>query len=98
MANHELIPAEEFCYHHHVEITLIRSLHDAGLITITEENGVLFIPDEQLPGLERMLRLHNLDINIEGIETVTHLLEKIHSMQRMITAMKNRLRMYEDEP
>jgi hypothetical protein len=38
------------------------------------------------------VRLHyDLDINIEGIETINHLLEKIEEMQREIAHLKNKI-------
>jgi hypothetical protein len=43
-----------------------------------------------------MVRLHfDMDINIEGIETITHLLERIEQMQQEITQLKNRVGVYE---
>jgi hypothetical protein len=38
-----------------------------------------------------------MDINLEGIETITYLLERMQGMQQQIVQLKNRLRMYEDE-
>ena len=37
-----------------------------------------------------------MDINIEGIESITHLLTEIEEMQQQITHLNNRLRLYED--
>jgi chaperone modulatory protein CbpM len=36
-----------------------------------------------------------LDINIEGIETITHMLNRINGMQDEIIGLRNRLRLYE---
>jgi len=36
-----------------------------------------------------------MDINLEGIETVTHLLQRINLLQNEIIVLKNRLRLYE---
>jgi len=91
-----LIPASEFCANHNIGISFISSLHEAGLIEITtiEETG--FIPVSQLQELERIVHLYyELDINLEGIETINHLLERINYMQDEITALRNRLRFYE---
>jgi hypothetical protein len=47
--------------------------------------------------LERIVRLHfELDINLEGIETITHLLERMEAMQENIARLKNRLKAYEE--
>jgi hypothetical protein len=91
-----LIPADEFCTNHNIEISFIHSLQETGLIEITtiEETG--YIHADQLQELERIVRLHyELDINLEGIETINHLLLRINNMQDEITALRNRLRLYE---
>jgi len=98
MKSENLIALNEFCIHHHIDISFISSLHQNGLIEITtiEETG--FIDADQLQQLEKFIRLFfEMDINLEGIETITHLLERIKSMQDEITHLKNRLRLYETE-
>lgn len=91
-----LISAYEFCANHNIEISFIHSLEETGLIEMTtiEETG--YIPSSQLQELERIVRLHyDLDINLEGIETINHLLQRINEMQDEITILRNRLRLYE---
>jgi len=91
-----LIPADEFCANHNIEISFIYSLQETGLIEITtiEETG--YIHTSQLQELERIVRLYyELDINLEGIDTINHLLQRINDMQDEITALRNRLRLYE---
>jgi len=93
-----LITVNEFCANHNIEISFISSLQQTGLIEITtiEETG--FIDADQLQQLEKFIRLfYDLDINLEGIETITHLLQRINSMQDEIIALTNRLRLYETE-
>jgi hypothetical protein len=91
-----LIAANEFCACHNIEISFINSLQETGLIEITtiEETG--YIPEDQLQQLEKFVHLHyELDINLEGIEAITHLLQRIGIMQGEITKLKNKLRLYE---
>lgn len=91
-----LIPADEFCTSHNIEISFISSLHEAGLIEITSIEETEYIHESQLHELEKIVRLYyELDINLEGIETVIHLLQRINDMQDEITLLKNRLRLYE---
>ena len=43
-----------------------------------------------------MVRLHyDLEINMEGIDAITHLLKKLQTMQDEISVLKNKLRVYE---
>jgi hypothetical protein len=91
-----LIAINEFCVNHCIEISFISSLQQTGLIEITTVKETEFIDAGQLQQLEKFIRLYyELDINIEGIETISHLLQRINSLQDEIIALKNRLRLYE---
>jgi len=96
MEKETLILAAEFCAHHKIEISFIHSLKESGLIdyTIVEED--VFIPQNQLIQLEKLKHLHyDLEINLQGLETITHLLEQMQLMQQEITNLQNRLSFYE---
>jgi hypothetical protein len=96
MEGNDLIAADVFCVQYNIELSFIRDIHEYGLIEITTVQDRTFIPAKQLSKLEQIIRLHfDLDINIEGIEAVTHLLERITSMQDQILFLQNRLRLYE---
>jgi hypothetical protein len=91
-----LIPANEFCSSHKIEISFIESLHEAGLIEVTTIAETEYIKGDQLTELEKIVHLYyELDINLEGIDTVFHLLQRINNMQEEITLLKNKLRLYE---
>jgi hypothetical protein len=91
-----LIPAVEFCASHNIEVSFIRSLQQTGLIEITSVEETVYIHESQLQDLERIIHLYfELDINLEGIETINHLLQRINDMQSEITSLRNRLRLYE---
>lgn len=91
-----LIPAQTFCIHHNIEISLINSLQQYGLIEVITVEEAPFIPEESVMGLEQYLRLyHELDINLEGIDAITHLLQRIKKMQEEILLLQNRLIRYE---
>lgn len=90
MENDDLIPAEDFCVYHNIEYSFIHSLEDSGLITITSVEKATYIPADEVQKLEKFIRLHyDLDINIEGIETINHLLEKIEEMQHELLLLRN---------
>jgi len=96
MQTENLIPVDAFCANYNIEISFISSLQQIGLIEITTIKETEFINASQLRHLEKIVHLYyELDINIEGIETITHLLHRINSMQDEIIALKNRLRLYE---
>lgn len=90
MENDELIPAEEFCIYHNIEYSFISSLEDSGLIRVTSVEQSTYIPSDELEKLEKFVRMHyDLDINVEGIETINHLLEKINALQKEILHLRN---------
>jgi hypothetical protein len=96
MQNGYLIALSEFCSSHEIEDSFVRSLQENGLINITIIEDSPFIPADQLQQLEKFVHLHyELDINVEGIETVNFLLQRINALQDEIVMLKNRLRLYE---
>jgi len=91
-----LIALDEFCAMHNVEISFISSLQETGLIEISTIEDSGFIDISQIQQLEKFLRFYyDLDINLEGIETITHLLQRINALQEEVISLKNRLRVYE---
>ena len=99
MQTEEFVTIQQFCTSFHIEQSFIFSLQHAGLIQVVQtETEEVCIPVSQLKQLEQMVRFNTeMDINIEGIETITHLLERIQHMQQQIVQLNNRLRVYEDE-
>mgnify|MGYP003477937534 FL=1 len=98
MATQDMITAQDFCIHHNVEISFIQSLNESGLIEVTQQEETLCVPLHQLAQLEKMVRLYyEMDINMEGLETITHLLNRMNEMQQEIVKLQNRLGVYEEE-
>lgn len=98
MVMKKLISAHEFCASHNIEVSFIHSLEETGLIEITTIKETGFIPVGQLQQLEKMVHLYNeLEINIAGIDTITHLLHRIIVLQDEVTGLKNRLRLFEND-
>jgi hypothetical protein len=96
MTTGQLIEAKEICGYYHIEFTFINHLSDAGLVELTTIDNTAYLPEAELIKLEKMISLHQeLEINMEGIEAITHLLERVTLMQSEIMSLKNRLRIYE---
>ena len=92
----KLIPASDFCASHNIEVSFIRSLQETGLMEVTTIEETVYLQANQLQELERIVHLYfELDINLEGIETINHLLQRINCMQDEILSLRNRLRIYE---
>jgi len=95
MSQPNAVSAQVFCLNHNVDYHFIEELHEVGLIEIDKEPESILIPVEQLPDLEKMVRLHvDLNINVEGIETINYLLQRIENMQHEIVELRNQLNFY----
>jgi hypothetical protein len=98
MQTEYLIALDEFCANHNIEISFISSLHQTGLLEVITIDETGFIDADQLQQLEKFIRLYyELNINLEGIETIFYLLERIKSLQEENIKLKNRLRLYDPE-
>ena len=92
----ELITINDYCLKYAVEPSFIVALEDSGLIVLTliEENK--YIHYKQLMEMERFIHFHyELQINIEGIEAIMGLLEKIKRLQHEIEDLKNQVHLRE---
>lgn len=97
MQTEKLIPLHTFCVHHNIESSFINELQHFGLVEIITVEETSFIDEDQVNELEKFIRLHQeLDINFEGMDAITHLLQKLREMQHEIIELKNRLRLYEN--
>jgi len=92
------ISLAKLCTHYKLEMPFFAQLNESGLIELKVQNEEYFLHEEQVLSLEKIIHLHvDLEINVEGIETILHLLEKIEVLQREAIVLKNRLRLYEEE-
>jgi hypothetical protein len=96
MEKEHLIRADELCSHYNVEFSFINALQEYGLIEIITQEESYFIDYDQLQKLEQYTRWHyDLEINLEGIEVIEQMLERMKSMQNEIASLKNKLNLYE---
>ena len=95
MEDNELISVALICSSYEIEPGFIDSLLDYGLIEVNEVGSERFIESSRVVDLERMIHLHyDLEINLEGIDTILHLLGKMYSLQEELAEMRNRLRFF----
>ena len=92
----ELIAITEYCINYDIEPSFIDSLEESGLIMLTSINEEKFIHIEQLQEMDRYIHFHyDLQINIEGIDAIRHLLDKVNHMQEEIQQLKRLLHLHE---
>lgn len=91
--NISIISIEECCTHYKIETSFILSLHERGLLQFVDDGR--YIAHDDLGLLEKYINFHyNMDINLEGIEAIAHLLEKMEDMRRQMMQLRNRLGQY----
>ena len=92
----ELIIVREYIRHSNIEPQFIALLEENELIHIQEIDNERFINCNELAELERYAHLYyDLSINVEGIDTIRHLLEKINLLQNEMKSLRNQLRFFE---
>lgn len=96
MQPQQLIQVDTFCVWHNVGMPFINRLHEYGLIQLTVNENKTYIKESDLAQAERLIRLHNdLDVNLEGVEVIINLLEKLKYQQEEINLLQNKLIFYE---
>lgn len=96
MQNQNLVPVNEFCHYHHIDVTFIQLLEEHGLIETTTMQQTMYVEAEQLNQLEKFVRLNQeLNIDAENLDIISHLLQQTEILREQITALKSRLNFYE---
>lgn len=73
------------------------SLREYELVHLKIIEEEPYIHREELPKLEKMVRLNQeLGINLDGLEAIDFLLERIERMQREVHYLKNKIRRLEN--
>lgn len=92
-----LIPLQQLCVHYNIEMSFLINLNDFDLIEIRTIEHSQYVHKDYVVHIEKMIRMHHeLDINIEGIDTIFNLLKKIETLQEELIITKNKLRVYEE--
>lgn len=87
----------EFCNCHQLEQSFITSLTEYGLLEIVVIEEDEYIERDRVRDLERMMRLHyDLEINMQGIDAINHLLDRVSQLQKEVRLLENRLKRFED--
>ncbi len=98
MDGKDFISVMQLCKHYNLEISFFNQLEEVGLINVTIIEQTLYLHQDIINDLEKMIRIHqDLNINIEGIDAVFNLLQKMENLQTELNSLQNRLRLYETD-
>lgn len=91
----EFIIVSEYCHKCRIEPSFIELLQESGLIEVHKEGEEGYLLISQLPEVERYSRMYyDLSINMEGIDAIHHLLERMEGMRREIGLLRDQLPIY----
>lgn len=80
---------------YNLDKSFVDSLSESGLINIIVEQEQQYVVCKELEHLEQFVRWHHdLDINVEGIEALHHMLQRIYSLQDEISQLRSELAFY----
>lgn len=78
-----------------VEETFLDQLQSSGLIEIVIEENDRYIEYNYLEEIEQFVRWHyELEINMEGIEALHHMLQQVRDLQSNIEQLRGELKFY----
>lgn len=99
MAVKKLVAVKEICVHHNISKSFISELQQNELVRLIRIDRTRYVSEEDIKPLEQMIRLHtDLDINIQGIETILYLLEQLNNKEAELQQMKSLLDFYIPQP
>lgn len=88
----QLIVIEDYCNEYHIDVAFINSLEEFGLLDLVFVEGRRAFPVSKVPAVEKYMHLYyELEINMAGIEAISHLLQRIEELQNELAATKGRL-------
>lgn len=94
----DFIIVNEYCQRTNMDPSFFVLLEEGGLINTYIEEGIEYFPSSQLHDLERYSRMYyDLSINIEGIEAIHHMLNRMENLQKELDMLRSRLRLYESD-
>lgn len=92
MKEEHYISVKTFCERHGVGESFVHSMYEYEILQVEYQKDKGRLHVEDLPLLEKMVRLHNeLHINPEGIQAIHHLLGQVERLQQEVASLKKQL-------
>ncbi|WGH76025.1 chaperone modulator CbpM [Tenacibaculum tangerinum] len=96
MSDKELISIQKVMVHHHLDEQFIESVESFQLLEFVVKDSNKYVYTEQLPVLEKIIRLHyDLEVNMQGIDVINNMLDRMDAMHTTIQQLENKLKRYE---
>ena len=96
MEREEFILVSHYCEQTSTPLDFIDTLCDYGFIKVQLFENETYVAPTTIVEIERVNRLHHeLGINLEGIDALNHMLEKVIRLERELKGLRERLGIYE---
>jgi len=93
----DFISLHTLCACYQVETTFFDQLHEVGLIEITTIEQQTYLHQDSITDIEKIIRIQrDLQLDIEAIDVVFNLLNKVTALENELNAARNRLKIYEE--
>lgn len=97
MAATTFIRIQEFCSNYGIQESFVFDLQEYEVIQIKIIDNEAHVPEEELPILEKMVRMHQeLEINPQGLQAIYHLLEKVQNLHEEVNTLRRKLNRFEN--
>jgi hypothetical protein len=96
MNTENYILVQLFCTQTKIEHSFIANLNDYGFIALTTIENETYLLEEEITEVERLYRLHyELGINLEGIDALNNLMQKISDLENENKLLRQRLLLFD---
>ena len=96
MEREEFILVSHYCEQTSTPLDFIDTLCDYGFIEVQLFENETYVAPTTIVEIERVNRLHHeLGINLEGIDALNHMIEKVIRLERELKGLRERLGIYE---
>lgn len=97
MSTENYILITRLCSVYQVERSFFEELHEIGLIEIEFLDNDYYFPENRIGDLEKILRIQEeFRINMEGIDVVFNLLQRIENLQEEVRSLKQQLSVFQN--
>ncbi|MGB2760201.1 chaperone modulator CbpM [Maribacter stanieri] len=96
MDSENYIQIELYCKRTQTPVEFIDDLLEFEMIEVQQIEDKKYVEPQYIVEIERIYRLRNeLGINMEGIDTINHMLEKVNRLEQELKLLRDRLTIYE---
>ena len=90
------IQIEVYCQQTQTPMEFIEDLLEFEMIKVQQIENKIYVEPHSIVEIERVYRLREeLGINMEGIDTLNHMIKKVNRLEQELKLLRDRLTIYE---